>query len=167
MLRGELALQQLGARLRRERAYLNRELPPAKVGLRRRDYGEANLGGAGANKFDVPGGGAREIDDAAFDEGPSIGDADIGFLLRREETNAHPCLEWKRWMSGGELLHVEDLTIGCATSVIGFAIPACDAFFRGSDARDGQPHGIAASSARSQQCDQNESDERWNFHGVS
>ena len=153
VVRGELALQGFGAGFAGNGTHLDGELTAAEIRPWRRDYRDAYVGSAGAKEIDVASGGAREIDDASFDEGSAVGDADLCFFLRGEQPHADPSLEGKRWMSGGELFHVEEFPVGGAPAVIGFAVPTGDAFLGCVDARDGHAHGCAARAAGGEQRD--------------
>lgn len=86
------------------------------------------------------------LEDAAFDERAAVGDADFGIFVVGEVADADPGFEREGGMGGGEMLHVEDLSVGGAASVIGLTVPTGDAFFGGADASGGDAGRCAAAA---------------------
>src|SRR5579871_986660 len=85
--------------------------------------------GAGSDHFDLTRGGEGEIDDPSIDEGAAIVDSHGHTLSVLKIADFHPGVEGKRAMRGGQFVHVEDLAVGRAASIVRNAVPTCDSSF--------------------------------------
>ncbi len=128
VMRQETALKSGGAGGILEGAKLDSKGSSRLIG-RRGDDRETDRANAGANESDVFGGALGEINDAAFDEGATIGDADLSAFAIGLIEDIDPGIKGKTEMSGSESTHVIDLTIGGTAAMIGFAIPTGEATF--------------------------------------
>jgi hypothetical protein len=126
VMRQEAALKSGGAGWIIEGAELNSEGSGDLRGWRRNDR-EADGANAGTDEGDLFRSALGKINDAALDEGATIGDADLSTLAVGLVENIDPGIEGKAEMSSGEGAHVIDLTIGGAAAMIGFAIPTGEA----------------------------------------
>jgi hypothetical protein len=90
---------------------------------------------AGLDHVEFARGGHGEVDDSSVDEGAAIGDADVDVFFICEIRYLEPGIERKSAMRGGQLFHVEDVSIGGAPSVIGRSVPTRDSGFSFADAR--------------------------------
>ncbi len=86
-----------------------------------------------SDESDGAGRGVRKIDDAVFDEGPSVSNADVDRFVVGEIHHAHPSPEGQRAMRGSEAFHIVDLTIRGGAPVIWMPVPAGEARFAVSD----------------------------------
>lgn len=113
-----------GAFLVGERADLNGPASANVEGGGSLENFEADPCGAGEVDVDGFGGGQRKIEDAAFDEGPAIGDAQLRGMAGLEIRNTHDGAERQGEVRGGHGIHVVDFAIRSAAIVIWRAVPA-------------------------------------------
>lgn len=90
---------------------------------------QANGHDARADGFNFARGGQRKIDDAIFDEGAAVGDANRSGLTVVEIGDADHGFERKGAMGGGKFVHIVDFAIGSVAAVERVAVPGGVALF--------------------------------------
>jgi len=86
-----------------------------------------------SDESDGDGGSVRKIDDAVFDEGSAVGDADVDRFVVGQIHHAHPSTEGQSAMRGSEAFHVVDFAVRGGASVIRMTVPTGEAGFAVSD----------------------------------
>ena len=129
----ERGAHSLGAALIQERAGLDCIPILGGGGGGGREDDEPDARDSWSDESDGAGGGVRKIDDAVFDEGPAVGNADVDRFVVGEIHHAHPSTEGQRAMRGSEAFHVVDFAVRGGAAVIRMPVPARETGFAVSD----------------------------------